>query len=250
MKFRSSAALALALGGRRRRRPRPRRHRRHATRRACGSTRGSRASRSLADGFAPGAFLTFKADGSPSAPARPTRPATSTTSRTRTPGSTPAVRSQGKNVGTLQLTAEDGAGVVAAAGPRVKAANITSPGPSGTVKPRKRVKFRVFGFQTEQEDLPAHPPRWARPSAASRWARPGDCGLRNQADALHAAATPTRPAPTSTGSGTPRSSRKQTAHRRREVTITRTLQRRVDSDDRAPPPGAEPPSSAGPGGFS
>jgi hypothetical protein len=144
VKFRSSAALALALGV-------------VAVPSADAATVGTPAScvrlfpgvpslPVFADGFAPGAPLTFKADGATvgtgtadpaghfdnvGAPATWFQPATL----------------QGKNVGSFQLTAEDPSGVPTAP-VTVKAVNLTFEGPAGTVKPRRKVKFRMFGFQT------------------------------------------------------------------------------------------------------
>ena len=100
-----------------------------------------------ADGFAAGAFLTFKADGATSAAAgRPGRPLR----QLADPSTWFQPQPLQSNVGTLQLTAEDGAGGVAGPVP-VKVGQPHGHRPSGTVKPHKKVKFRVFGFQTSKK---------------------------------------------------------------------------------------------------
>lgn len=144
MKFRSSAALALALGA-------------VAVPSAGAATVGTTAScvrifpniPSLpiaADGFAPGSFLTFKADGATVGTG--TADGAGHFDNFADPNTWFQPQSlQGKNVGTIQLTAEDATGVVTPP-VTVKAVNINFTGPPGVVKPRKRVKFRLFGFQT------------------------------------------------------------------------------------------------------
>jgi hypothetical protein len=144
VKFRSSAALALALGV-------------VAVPSADAATVGTPAScvrlfpgvpslPVVADGFAPGAFLTFKADGATVGSG--TADAAGHFDNLGVPNAwfQPS-QLQGKNVGSIQLTAEDSSGVVTPP-VAVKAVNLTFEGPSGTVKPRKRVKFRMFGFQS------------------------------------------------------------------------------------------------------
>jgi hypothetical protein len=56
----------------------------------------------------------------------------------------------GKNTGTIQLAANDAAGIAAAPVP-VSVARIIVTGPRGTVKPKKRVRFRVFGFEPNKK---------------------------------------------------------------------------------------------------
>jgi hypothetical protein len=144
VKFRSSAALALAFGL-------------VAAPSATAATVGTPAPcvrifpgvpsfPVTADGFPAGAPLTFKTDGatlgSGTADAAGHFDNLADASTWFQPRPL-----QGKNVGELQLTAEDNAGTVA--GPvAVKAANLTVTGPEGTVRPRKKVRFRMFGFQT------------------------------------------------------------------------------------------------------
>jgi hypothetical protein len=145
VKFRSSAALVLAVGGL------------AAAPSANAATVGTNAScvrifpgvpslPVFADGFAPGAFLTFKVDGS------------TVGSGTTDPNGhfdnladpntwfTPA-ELQGRNKGTIQLSAEDGAGGIAGPIP-VKATNVIWNTTQKRVEPRKKVRFRMFGYQT------------------------------------------------------------------------------------------------------
>ncbi len=174
MKFRSSAALMLAVGGL------------AAAPSANAATVGTNAScvrifpgvpslPVFADGFGPGAFLTFKVDGA------------TVGSGTTDPNGhfdnladpntwfTPS-ELQGKNTGTVQLTAEDGAGGIAGPVP-VKATNLTWIGPPRAVKPTKRVRFRMFGFRTG-ERLYLHIRRGGKTRGRfSMGKAKGDCGL-------------------------------------------------------------------------
>ena len=92
----------------------------------------------VADGFAPGAFLTFKADGDflGSGQADPAGHFESAFEAPRLPS--------GKSLKTMQLTADDGAGLVAGPVP-VKVTDVVVRAPANS-KPTKRVRFRVFGF--------------------------------------------------------------------------------------------------------
>jgi hypothetical protein len=96
----------------------------------------------VGDGFAPGAFLSFRADD-------------------QTIGSGPADGAghfqgafsppflpSGRDLKTFQLTADDGNGTVA--GPvAVPVSNVVVRAPANST-PRKRVRFRVFGFLADQ----------------------------------------------------------------------------------------------------
>lgn len=92
-----------------------------------------------ADGFAPGAFLSFRADdqtiGSGAADGA---------GHFQGAFSPPALPA-GRDLKTFQLTADDGNGTVA--GPvAVPVSNIVVRAPANS-RPRKRVRFRVFGFR-------------------------------------------------------------------------------------------------------
>jgi len=175
VKFRSSAAIALALGGVAVAVP-------SATAATVGTNvpcvrifPGIPSLPVAADGFAPGSFLTFKADGSTvgSGTADPNGHFDNFADPNTwfTPQSL-----QGKNVGTLQLTAEDATGVVTPP-TTVKAVNINFTGPPGVVKPRKRVKFRMFGFQTGKR-IYLHIRRGGKTKGRFNMGRAkGDCGL-------------------------------------------------------------------------
>jgi hypothetical protein len=96
----------------------------------------------VADGFAPGAFLSFRADdqtiGSGSADAA---------GHFQSAFSPPDLPF-GRDLKTFQLTADDGNGTVA--GPvAVPVSNVVVRAPANS-KPTKRVRFRVFGFLENQ----------------------------------------------------------------------------------------------------
>jgi hypothetical protein len=92
----------------------------------------------IADGFAPGASLTFNADGGflGTGQADPAGHFESAFEAPQLP--------EGRDLKTMQLTADDGAGLVAGPVP-VKVTNVVVRAPANA-KPRKRVRFRVFGF--------------------------------------------------------------------------------------------------------
>jgi hypothetical protein len=173
LKLRSSAALALALGL-------------AAAPSAHAATVGTPAPcvrlypgvPSLpvtADGFPAGSPLTFKADGATIGSGM-ADPAGHFDNLADPNTWFQPQQLQGKNVGTIQLTAEDGVGTVA--GPvAVKAANLTITGPPGTVKPRKKVKFRMFGFQTGKR-IYLHIRRGSKTKGRYTMGKAkGDCGL-------------------------------------------------------------------------
>lgn len=92
----------------------------------------------VADGFAPGAFLSFRADdqtiGNGSADGAGHFEG----------GFNPPALPIGRDLKTFQLTADDGNGTVA--GPvSVPVSNVVVRAPANS-KPNKRVRFRVFGF--------------------------------------------------------------------------------------------------------
>jgi hypothetical protein len=97
----------------------------------------------VADGFPAGAFISFKADGS-----------TVGSGQADAAGHfdnaadmfTPPFLPSGVNRKTFQLTADDGAGTVAGPVP-LEVANVIVTAPSSS-KPARRVRFRVFGFQS------------------------------------------------------------------------------------------------------
>ena len=136
-----------------------------------------------AAGFPAGAFITFKT-GADIVGSGTADPAGNFDNSARTRSTPPSIPFD-KNRATVQLTADDGAGTVAGPVP-VPVSRITVDVPTRS-KPRKRVNFRVFGFEAEQEGLPAHPaqgqdqgPLLARPHGLPVRAR-------DQEDALHAA---------------------------------------------------------------
>jgi hypothetical protein len=95
----------------------------------------------VADGFAPGAFLDFKTDGSSIGSGQ--ADATGHFDNSADPFFPPPLPA-GRDLKTFQLTADDGAGTVA--GPvGVTVSNVVVRAPANS-KPRKRVRFRVFGF--------------------------------------------------------------------------------------------------------
>jgi hypothetical protein len=176
LKIRSSAALALALGL-------------AAVPSAQAATVGTPAScvrifagvpsfPVTADGFAPGAFLTFKADGATIGSGQADQAGHFDNLADPSTWFQPRPL-QGRNVGTLQLTAEDGAGGVA--GPvTVKAANLTFEGPPGTVKPRKKVRFRMSGFQTGKK-IYLHIVRGGKVKGRYTMGKAkGDCGVASR----------------------------------------------------------------------
>jgi hypothetical protein len=95
----------------------------------------------FADGFAPGAFLSFKVDGS-SVGSGQTDPAGHFDNAADP--FYPPILPNGRDIKTFQLTADDGAGVVAGPVP-VTVSNVIVRAPSNA-RPSKRVRFRVFGF--------------------------------------------------------------------------------------------------------
>jgi hypothetical protein len=95
----------------------------------------------VADGFTPGAFLSFKADGTPIGSGQADQAGHFDNSAD--PFFPPALPA-GRDLKTFQLTADDGAGTVA--GPiSIPVSNVVVRAPANS-KPRKRVRFRVFGF--------------------------------------------------------------------------------------------------------
>jgi hypothetical protein len=99
----------------------------------------------IADGFAPGAFLNFKVDGS-SIGSGQADPA-GHFDNSGDPFFPPALPSN-RDIRTFQLTADDGAGLVAGPVP-VTVSNVVVRAPANA-KPSKRVRFRVFGFLANQ----------------------------------------------------------------------------------------------------
>jgi hypothetical protein len=100
-----------------------------------------------ASGFTASSALTFTADGSPFG--NGTADAAGNFDNTADPSTwfdANGILPADKNTGTVQLAASDAAGVAAAPVP-VSIARITVTGPPDVVKPNKRVRFRVFGFQ-------------------------------------------------------------------------------------------------------
>jgi hypothetical protein len=98
-----------------------------------------------ADGFAPNAFLTFRADDQTigSGQADPA----GRFDNSLTPFF-PPVLPAGRDLKTFELTADDGAGTVAGPVP-VPVSNIAVRAPA-TAKPTQRVKFRLFGFLADR----------------------------------------------------------------------------------------------------
>ena len=137
---------------------------------------------------------------------------------------------QGKNVGTLQLTAEDGAGGIAGPVP-VKAANLTITGPRAPSKPHKKVNFRVFGFQTNKK-VYLHIRRKGKTKRRfSLGTARGDCGLRTKKMRF----MPLDNYKTGTYELLLLAQQEvlQEDRHRRKVTIYRPSAPRLDSDDRA-----------------
>ena len=98
-----------------------------------------------ADGFAPGASLTFTADGS--AVGTGQADAAGHFDNAASPFAPPLLPS-GSDLKTFQLSADDGAGTVAGPVP-VKVVNVAVRAPANST-PAKRVRFRVFGFFSNQ----------------------------------------------------------------------------------------------------
>jgi hypothetical protein len=95
----------------------------------------------VADGFAPGAFIIFKADDATVGSG--TADQTGHFDNSADPFF-PPVLPFGTDLRTYQLTADDGAGTVAGPVP-IPVTNVVVRAPANS-KPRKRVRFRVFGF--------------------------------------------------------------------------------------------------------
>ena len=95
----------------------------------------------VAEGFAPGAFLSFKLDGDSFNSGQAGADGRFDNS---TDPFLPPPLPAGRDLKTFQLTADDGAGLVAGPVP-IQVANVAVRAPANA-KPSKRVNFRVFGF--------------------------------------------------------------------------------------------------------
>ena len=127
--------------------------------------------RVVADGFAPGAFLTFKADDATVGSGNADGAGHFDNDAARF---YPPPLPSGRDLKTFQLTADDGAGLVAGPVP-IKVSNVAVRAPANS-KPRKRVRFRVFGFRSG-EPVYLHVRRKGRTLGRFRMGRTnGACG--------------------------------------------------------------------------
>jgi hypothetical protein len=102
----------------------------------------------FADGFAPGAFLNFKTDGTSIGGGQAGPDGRFDNSADPGTWFNPPPLPAGRDRKTFQLTAEDGSGLVAGPVP-IQVANVVVRAPANA-RPSQRVKFRVFGFRASR----------------------------------------------------------------------------------------------------
>ena len=237
MKSRLFPALAPAARGPRPRPGRPGRDGRRPASRACGSSRGPRRFPVIAEGFAPGALPHLQGRRQRSLGVRPgrrrralrqlrsTRTCPPPAAAGRKPTDVPADRRRRRRAR------------IARRSPVEVGAASRSRSPS-TAKPRKKVRFRVFGFRPG-ERVYLHVRRGGKTKGRfSLGTAEGACGLHDQAHAVHAAAQLPHRHATATTSRT----RKKFSQARRRSTVpgarsTAPSPRAVRSGDRGAAPG-------------